>query len=181
MLTKKQQKFFNTIFKFYQKNYYLPSIGELKKIFDYKSYNTLYKYLLILENKGYLKYSRDKKKIIYLNQGINSNNFFKIPIINDQDVVEVTNLELNKEYLAIRIHNNRMNSYHLQNKDIIIIEKTLNNLNNKLVCVLIDDKYKILKYEKKDSFIYLFDDYNSYLLTSFNKIIGKVKMVIRTL
>ena len=99
--------------------------------------------------------------------------------INENDYVYLYNLKKNTNYIAFRTHNNRLNNECIKCLDILIIEKDLNNLENKLVLVLINDKYRILKYQKKDSFIYLLDDYQTYFLTSFDSIIGKVCQVIR--
>ena len=180
MLTKKQEEFFQIIVRYYQDKFLYPSLNDLKKLTNYKSYNTIYKYLNILETKGYIIYNKEEKKISYIKYSFYNNKILKIPIMNENDQVYLYNLKKNTNYIAFRTHNNRLNNECIKCLDILIIEKDLNNLENKLVLVLINDKYRILKYQKKDSFIYLLDDYQTYFLTSFDSIIGKVCQVIRS-
>lgn len=179
MLTKKQEEFFQIIVHYYQDKFLYPSLNDLKKLTNYKSYNTIYKYLNILETKGYIIYNKEEKKISYIKYSFYNNKILQIPIINENDYVYLYNLKKNTNCIAFRTHNNRLNNECIKCLDILIIEKDLNNLENKLVLVLINDKYRILKYQKKDSFIYLLDDYQTYFLTSFDSIIGKVCQVIR--
>lgn len=180
MLTKKQEEFFQIIVHYYQDKFLYPSLNDLKKLTNYKSYNTIYKYLNILETKGYIIYNKEEKKISYIKYSFYNNKILQIPIINENDYVYLYNLKKNTNCIAFRTHNNRLNNECIKCLDILIIEKDLNNLENKLVLVLINDKYRILKYQKKDSFIYLLDDYQTYFLTSFDSIIGKVCQVIRS-
>ena len=179
MLTKKQEEFYNLLIKYYEDNLVYPSLLDIKNITNYKSYNSIYKYLKILELKQILEYNKSSKRITYLKK-INSK-ITRVYFLDENNYIELTNLDNKKEYIAIHAHNNRLTNYCIKNKDILIIEKTLVNIDNKLVLVYLDNKYKVLKYEKKDSFIYLSNDNNSYILTNFDDIIGKVKMVIRNI
>src|SRR5699024_7886653 len=105
-----------------------------------------------------------------------------IPIINEKQTIMLSNsfFKTGKEYIGFQIHDNKLNSYCLKNGDILIIEKSKSKLNNKLVLALIDDKYYILKCLKKDGFIHLLNDKDSFVLNSFKEIIGKVCFSIRT-
>ena len=67
-------------------------------------------------------------------------------LTRENDYVYLYNLKKNTNYIAFRTHNNRLNNECIKCLDILIIEKDLNNLENKLVLVLINDKYRILKY-----------------------------------
>ena len=181
MLTEKQQLFLDFIIKCYKKTKELPTIGILKTNSNYKSYNTIRKYISQLEKKGFIKLDLKREKIIYIKEHLENLPFFNIPIINDNKFIEVSSklLKSNQEYLAFKTENNKLNSYFLKCKDIVIIEKNLNNINNKLVLVSIDSKYYILKYIKKDGFIHLFNDKDSYILSNNIIIIGKVVLLIR--
>ena len=44
MLTEKQEEFFQIIVRYYQDKFLYPSLNDLKKLTNYKSYNTIYKY-----------------------------------------------------------------------------------------------------------------------------------------
>lgn len=179
MLTRKQEEFYNLLIKYYENNLVYPSLLDIKNMTNYKSYNSIYKYLKILELKHFLEYNKSSKRITYL-QKINSKTT-RVYFLDEDNYIELTNLDNNKEYVAIHAHNNRLTNYCIKNKDILIIEKTLVNIDNKLVLVYISGKYRVLKYEKKDSYCYLSDNYSNYFLPSFNCIIGKVKMVIRNI
>lgn len=181
MLTKKQKEFFKLIIKCYQMEKEFPTIGILKKNCTYKSYNTIYKYLIQLEKKDFIKLDNKRKKIIYIKEYLESSPILNIPVINDNRYIEVSNkiLKSNQEYLAFKLPNNRLNSYLFKCGDILIIEKNLNNLNNKFVLCLINDKYYILKYIKKDGFIHLLNDKEFFILTNTTTLIGKVVSLIR--
>lgn len=181
MLTKKQQEFFNLITKYYKENKKTPTIGILKKNSNYKSYNTIYKYLAQLEKKEFIKLDKKDNKITYIKKQLENNLYTNIPIINNKTFIEVSNkhLKYNQEYVAFKLNNNKLNNYYLKTKDILIIEKNLNNLNNKFVLVLIENNYQVFKYLKKDGFIHLLNDKQCILLTTSITIIGKVIMLIR--
>lgn len=179
MLSNTQNNFFNLIFNYAKINNKYPTLNEIKKISNYKSYNSIYRLLHVLEDKNYLVYNKKTKEITYLKDITIKGYVSTISFLNEKRNINICNLDNTKEYVAFSYHYNNLNNYCIQKGDILIIEKSLLHINNKLVLVLINDKYMILKYEKKDSFIYLSNDNNSYILNSFDNIIGKVKMVIR--
>ena len=78
MLTKKQEEFFQIIVRYYQDKFLYPSLNDLKKLTNYKSYNTIYKYLNILETKGYIIYNKEEKKISYIKYSFYNNKILKI-------------------------------------------------------------------------------------------------------
>lgn len=181
MLTKKQEIFLNLIINYYKTNESYPTTGELVKLSEYKSYDTIRKYLHILESKNYIKLDDRKKRIIYIKDNIVKDDMIKIPFINKKEYFSLSKkmLKDNKKYVAIRLPNNKLNSLFLKNGDILIIEKSKIRLDNKLVLVKIDGKYHVLKYNKKDGFIHLFSDKNYYLLKNNEPIIGKVVLMFR--
>lgn len=182
MLTNKQQIFFDFIIDCYKQTKEMPTIKILKKNSNYKSYNTIYKYLKQLETKDYIKLDNERTKIIYIKKHLENNINSNIPIINENKFITLNTSFFNSksECIAFKLHDNKLNSFHLKNKDILIIEKDLTNLNNKFVLVLINNKYSILKYIKKDGFIHLLNDKESFILERLDSIIGKVILTIRT-
>ena len=48
MLTRKQEEFYNLLIKYYEDNLIYPSLLDIKNMTNYKSYNSIYKYLKIL-------------------------------------------------------------------------------------------------------------------------------------
>jgi len=181
MLTKKQELFLDLIIRCYKKNKDFLTIGILKDNSNYKSYNSVRKYLKILEEKGYIKLD-DKGRITYIKKYLENNPIIDIPIINENAFLTLASnlLSTEKEYIAFKLHNNKLNSYFLKNGDVLIIEKNLNNLNNKFVLVLIENEYYILKYMKKDGFVHLVNDKDFFTLKSFENIIGKVVSMYRS-
>lgn len=181
MLTKKQELFFNLIVEVYKKNKEVLTIGILKKNSNYKSYNSIRKYLKILEEKKYIKLD-DKGRIIYIKKYLEDSLVLNIPIINESYFFTSTTnlLESSKEYAAFKLHDNKLNSFFLKKGDVLIIEKSLTNLNNKFVLVFIKNKYYILKYIKKDGFIHLINDKDFFVLEKSESIIGKVVSLYRT-
>ena len=180
-LTTKQKLFFNMLIKYLNKNNQFPCLKEIKNITNYKSYNTIYKYINILENKGYLIYDKNKKEITYLKHNFLNDNLYIIPFINENKYIKVNNnnLSTNNNYIALEINNNNLKSYGILNKDILIVEKNTSYLNNKFILIYKDYKYQVFKYIKKDGFHQLLNDKNTILLENTNCIIGKVVSLIR--
>ena len=63
MLTKKQELFFKLIVNCYYEEKKYPNLKTLKQKSNYKSYNTIYKYINQLEKKGYKKINSQKEII----------------------------------------------------------------------------------------------------------------------
>ena len=181
MLTNKQQIFLNIIIEYFNKYNYFPTLLEIKEIGLYKSYNSIYQYLNILNNKNIIEYDKNKKRITYLNKSYLKDNFIIIPFIDNKESISIDKnlLDLNKEYIAFQIKNNYLKSYNIQTNDILIIEKNLNYLNNKFILINYENKLCIYKYIKKDSFINLLNDKEILTIENNLKIIGKVSLLIR--
>ena len=181
MLTEKQNIFFKNIINYYNNTNELPTISDLIKINNYKSYNTIYKYLNQLENKNYIIYDKNHKRIIYIKDILDNESFFKVPFINEKRFINIDKnlLKSKEEYLAFQIHDNKLNSNNIENKDILIIQKGKKNINNKLVLVFKNSKYNIYKYQNQNTYLKLFNDKEELFLESSNHIIGKVVLIIR--
>lgn len=181
-ISEKQKNFYITINSFIQKNKYFPTIGEIKKICNYKSYNTIYEYLDILTKKNYLIYNKKTKRISLKNRSYLNNNIITIPYINNNSYINVDISMINNKnnYIAYLINNNNLNSFGILYKDTVIINKDLKYLNNKLVLINYNNNYRILKYEKRNGFHHLFNDKENFVLENTNDIIGKVDLLIRS-
>ena len=179
MLTTKQRNFFQLIEEYYKETKTLPNLNILKKLTNYKSYNTIHKYLDKLEDYNYLKYDKERKEIIYL-KGY-ENNLHTIPFINKTEFIKININNSNplNNYVALKINNNNLKNMGINRNDILIIEKSKTYLNNKFVLVNIKNKYKVFKYQKKDGFTHLINDKNIIPLINNNPIIGKVILLIR--
>ena len=181
-LTKKQEKFYRTINFFIEQNKYLPTIGEIKKITNYKSYNTIHEYIKILIKKNYLTYDQSTKRIGIKNKSYSNNNSIIIPYLNNDNYLKIDKsfLKDNSNYVCFLNDNSNLKSAGINRHDTLIIEKNLTRLNNKLVLINVNNKYKILKYIKKDGFHHLYNDKENIVIENIDFIIGKVIMLIRS-
>ena len=85
----------------------------------------------------------------------------------------------NKKYLAYKIHHDYFNNQGIIKNDTLIIEETKKIKPNDFGLFLIDNKYRIMKYNYQDGF-YILSDWEEILLNRI-KIIGKVIMIERKL
>ena len=90
MLTKKQELFFKLIVNCYYEEKKYPNLKTLKQKSNYKSYNTIYKYINQLEKKGYIKIN-SQKEIIYIKESLFNDPFLNIPIINEKQTIMLSN------------------------------------------------------------------------------------------
>lgn len=63
-MTEKQQKIYNIIKKYIEKNKYAPTIREIRDASGLKSTSTIEEYLIILKQKGYIDYVNGKSRTI---------------------------------------------------------------------------------------------------------------------
>ncbi len=183
MLTKKQREFFNLIINCYKETKSFPTLTLLKEKGNYKSYNSIYKYLNVLEEKGYIKKDKYSKKITYILSNIDNETILNIPVVNDNTFYKIAKeyCYKNIDYLAYKIHDNNLKSENVLKNDLLIIEKRLLKANNKLVLILKNNNYYIYKYTKQNEFVYLSNDKESFILNDSIKVIGKVITLIRKL
>ena len=175
-MTEKEEKIFNEIKTYYLTNLLMPSIRTIQKKLDYKSSTSIYEIFNSLEKKGYLKRNNANKLVINENILINTN-IKKINVINKKNEIIYLLLNKTKNYLAFQIKNNYFENYCIQKDDYLIIEITNNIKNNQLGLFIINDKYRIMKYQNKDNF-YLLSDFETIIVYKY-KIIGKVIYVHR--
>ncbi len=179
-LSQKQEYFYNLLFELTKNNNHLPTLNEIKKQTMAKSYNTIYQYLTKLEEKGYLIFSKDDKKITFLKDSTLIKDILLIPFIDEKKVLKIENyLNQEKKYVAFQIKNNYLKKSGIFYKDILIIDKDNSYLNNKFVLVNYCNSYGIYKYVKKDGFNHLINDKDLIILENTNCILGKVVSLIR--
>ena len=182
MLTDKQLFFYQLIEDYYKKYNILPNLNILKKISHYKSYNTIYKYIAILEKNNYLKYNYSKKEITYFKGCTDNNQVYKIPYIDQDKYFQIDSniLTKNKDYFVYKVINNNLQHMGIKKNDIVIIEKNKINIYNKYVLINYKNKYSLFKCEKKDEFTRLLNDIKSINIGTTNNIIGFVVLLIRS-
>ena len=183
MLTNKQQIFFNLLVNCYQELHEFPSIGFIKKRSSYKSYNTIYKYLSILEQKGYIIYNQETKKITYIKTNIIKDAYSLIPYFDETKYfyLDISKLNPHKKYFVVPVTNNDLKSLNILKNDLAIIEKTTNYLQNKVVFIKKKNINYFYKVQKKEELYQLSNDKEIFFQTNLNSIIGKVVLIIHSM
>ena len=174
----KEEKVLKEIINYYKENKIMPTNRYLQKVLNYKSVNSITRYLKSLERQNYLIRNNNDKLI--LNKYTSENTNLKtISIINMNN--KQLNLIIDKrgKYIAYKIHNNYFNNIGILRNDVLIIEINKRLKPGNLGLFLIDNKYRIMKYNYKDGFYILTD--NEDILLNKIKIIGKVIMIERKL
>ncbi len=146
-LTVKQIKVLDVIKKYIAKYGYSPSIREICKEINLSSSASAYKYVNVLESKGYIKKDENKKiKLLVPNEY--ENNFTEIFFLDSsmslkfpKDMIDDNNLVLFKSIC---------NFENILKGDILIIKRYAKVNENDLV--LLDD-FSISHYKNKDNFI----------------------------
>jgi SOS-response transcriptional repressor LexA len=178
-MKEKEEIILEEIINYVKKNSRMPTFRYLQKKLNYKSVNSITRYITSLLNNNYLMRNEDGK--IILNNYINNyqKNLKAIKVINMNN--KYIHLLLNKEdnYLAYKINNNYFSKKGILKNDILIIKKNKKMKDNDLGLFIIDNNYRVMKYGYKDGFYILRD--NEELLLNKVKILGKVVMVEKIL
>ncbi len=178
-MKEKEEIILEEIINYVKKNSRMPTFRYLQKKLNYKSVNSITRYINSLLNSNYLIRNEDGK--IILNNYTNNyqKNLKTIQVINMSN--KYIHLLLNKEdnYLAYKINNNYFNKNGIYKNDILIIKKNKKLKEKDLGLFIIDNNYRVMKYKYKDGF-YILKDYEELLLNKV-KILGKVIMVEKIL
>ena len=167
------------IVDYVNKNKIMPTRRYLQKKFNFKSVNSITQYIKSLEKENYLIKNSAGKLILDQSAIFYDLSLKKIKIINSNNLFAHIIIDKNKSYVGFKIHNNFFNYCKIFRNDILIIELKKELENNDIGLFIIDEKYRIMKYNYKDGF-YILKDYEELLLNKI-KIIGKVIMIERKL
>ena len=178
-MSEKEEKILNEILDYYEVNKAMPTIRYLQIIFNYRSTNSIFKYLKSLESKGYLYKNNSGKLVISMSANYKNKSLKKIKIINKKEKYIHLFLEKDNNYFAYQIKNNDLKKYGIIKNDTVIIQKTKNIKNNNIGLFLIDNKYQIMIYNYKDGF-YILSSKEEIVLNKI-KLIGKVIYLERKL
>ena len=176
-MNKKEEIILNEIIKYYKKNMAMPSIRYLQYFFNYKSTNTIFKYLKSLETKGYLQRNSKNKVIINDCSLYKNKNLKQIRVINRKDNYVHIFLKKKNNYIAYQVNNNNLDCLGLMKNDIIIVQLNSKMHNNDIGLFIIDNKYQIKKYNYHDGF-YILSSENEIILNKVN-LVGKVIIIER--
>ena len=178
-MNKKEEKILSEIVKYVKENYTMPTRRYLQEKLGFKSVNSITQYIKSLEEKNYL-IRNSKNKLILDNSAI----FYKkqlktIRIINKSNAYIKIILDKNSDYVAYEINNNFFKNINILKKDILIIQNKKNLKPGDIGLFIIENKYRIMKYNYKDGFYILRD--KEELILSKIETIGKVIMIERKL
>lgn len=176
-MTEKEERVLKIIIEYVKENNIMPTRRFIQKRLNYKSVNSITQYFNSLKNKGYLKYNNCHQ--LTIGNVIHDNNLKRIKIINSNNQEIELILNKNKDYLGYKLNNNYFKNDYLIKGDILIIEKDKKLHKNDLGLFLIDNKYRVMKYDYQDGF-YLLSDKEIMYLNNIN-IIGKVIKIIKTI
>ena len=170
MLNDKELIVYETIYDFINKNDYSPTIRELCKILNYKSTKTIYNYLNKLKEKNFISFNNKRKRTIIINANINN----KVTVINTKKIIEIN---VNSDYLIYQIKNNYFEKHFIKRNDYLIINIKKKIKNNDLGLFIINNEYRIMKYNYLDGY-YILEDNTKEVLNKIN-LIGIVEGVYR--
>ena len=177
-MKEKEELILQEIINYYKDNRIMPTRRLLQKKLNFKSVNSITQYLKSLEKQNYLKRNNDNKLVLNNYSELNKN-LKTIKIINMNNKYVNITIDKHKRYLAYKIHNNYFNNQGILRNDVLIVEEKKELKSGELGLFIIDNKYRIMKYEYHDGF-YLLSD-NEELLLNRVKILGKVIMIERKL
>ena len=168
-MTNKEAKVLEEIKSYYKENNNMPSIRYLQKKLNYKSSNSISQYLNALEKENYLV--RNKENELVLTNPSYDNNLKTIEIVNTKKFINIFLLK-DKKYLAYQIKHDYFKEDSIIKNDILIIEVNKKVQDNDLGLFIINNKYRIMKYNYLDGFHILTD--KERLILSKVTVIGKV-------
>lgn len=178
-MNEKEEMILKEIISYIKDNHYMPTRRYLQKKLAFKSVNSITWYLKSLEKQNYLIRNNEGKIILNKNSKQYDNGLKNINFINKKKQYIQLYLDKNKKYLAFEIHHNYFCDKGINKNDILIIEVKKKPHNNDLALFVLDNKYRIMKYNYKDGFYFLQD--KEELLLNKIKMIGKVIMVEKKL
>lgn len=169
-LTKKQESVLQVIKKFLAEKGFSPTIRELCELFDLKSTATMFVHVKKLEEKGYIKQTKNKFRTIELNvpnEYLQTNDsIVEVPLLgkvaagNPIEAIENPNefislpaslIPRNKEIFTLEVNGDSMINAGIFDSDIVIVERKENANNGEIVVAMDDNNSVTLKRYYKES------------------------------
>jgi repressor LexA len=191
ILTKKQKKALELIRSNIQKTGYPPTVRELCKSLGVNSSATAFKYLKILEKKGYIKREKEKTRAIKITAQVHD---FPLvgkvaagnPLLAIQEYTEVIPLpeELagSPDSFLVQVEGDSMIGDHILDGDYVMIKPQNNADNGDIVIALINqEEVTVKRFYKSKEKITLRPSNPAYqpIITKDITILGKVTGIIR--
>jgi len=193
MVSDKQKNILNFINIFVEKNGYAPSVREICVGVGLKSTSTVQYHLEKLINSGYLQKNYKKSRALIVNSQIPKN---KIPILGEiaagsllmaeENVIGAVNYphsEETSELFALSVSGDSMIDEGIHEKDLVIIDKSVQIKNGDIGAFLINNTEGTIKFLRNiDGRSYLVPankNYENILVNENIQPIGKVVSLIR--
>jgi len=191
VLTKKQKKVLEVIRMNIQETGYPPTVRELCRALGVHSSATAFKYLKILEKKGYIRREKEKTRAIKLTPQIR--NFPLVgkvaagnPLLALQEYTEIIpvpeELAGNTESFLVQVEGNSMIGDHILDGDYVMINPQNNADNGDIVIALVNqEEVTVKRFHKNKDKISLIPSNPAYqpIVTRDVIILGKVTGIIR--
>lgn len=192
-LNDKILKVYEFVLDYVENNGFPPSVREICSNLSIKSTASVYTYLGILKDRGYLEKSPLKKRAISITD--KKTNFKQIPILGEitagTPIFAVENLEGycplppefsdTSDYFALKVSGESMIKAGIYDKDVIIVKKQENADNGEIVVSLIEDSATVKRFFKTENSVILHpenDEMQDIVLDDVI-ILGVVKGLIR--
>ena len=193
MVSDKQKNILNFINIFVEKNGYAPSVREICTGVGLKSTSTVQYHLEKLINSGYLQKNYKKSRALTVNSQISKN---KIPILGEiaagsllmaeENVigsVNYPNSEETTELFALSVSGDSMIDEGIHEKDLVIIDKSVQIKNGDIGAFLINNTEGTIKFlrniEGKNYLVPANKNYKKIQVNENIQPIGKVVSLIR--
>ena len=164
-VTKRQRDIFHFIKEFLDRHGYSPTLQEIAEHFRLASLNGVYKHLVALEERGFIRRLSNQARSI---QVLDPENVRRgtLPLLGyvaaGQPIEAVTNVEeisvpesflTRRRNYVLRVRGDSMIDEHIQDGDYVVVEERERANNGEMVIALIDDENATLKkfYREGDS------------------------------
>ena len=191
MLTEKEQEVYDFIVRYRDDNGCSPLLREIASSIGIKSKGVVHRYIKSLEKSGLIACHSNKHRgfnIIGHKKIFNINSLGKIsaggPIeaVPDQDILELEHMFSNEKCYALKVQGDSMIEAGINDGDTVVIKKTDDADNGKIVVALIDDHEAMLKrIRKKGKTVALESANKNYETKIFGPDRGKVQDVLVSL
>ena len=163
-LTPRQKEIFSYIEWYITKNSISPSYDEIRRRFGFSSFNSVFKHIKQLEERGVISIQPNKKRAITLTEHGTPSVHVRLlgtiaagePIeaIENVEIISVAQEFLGRgENFCLRVKGDSMIGDGIHDGDIVIINKRATVNNNEMVAVLINNEATLKRlYDREDGF-----------------------------
>jgi len=166
-LTPRQKEIFLYIQSYIKRNNVSPTYDDIRKRFGFSSFNSVFKHMKQLEDKGviYIRPKNKKRAITLVDHGAPAVNVRLLGTIAAGEPIEaiedVENISIPRELLGkgenfcLKVKGDSMIYDGIHDGDIVIIKKRNFAENNEMVAALIDNEATLKRFYKRKSWVEL--------------------------